>query len=203
MLEKTYGYVRVSTKGQKEDRQLIAMREFGVPEDHIIVEKQSGKDFDRPAYCQLVQALESGDILVVKSIDRLGRNYKEILEQWAGLTKERGIAVVVLDMPLLDTRADRDLTGVLVADIVLQILSYVAQTERDFIRQRQAEGIAAAKAKGVKFGRPEKPLPDNFSEYCQMCRDGKIFVLKASKECGMPESTFRQKMKKALETDEQ
>ena len=152
MLEKTYGYVRVSTKGQKEDRQLIAMREFGVPEDHIIVEKQSGKDFDRPAYCQLVQALESGDILVVKSIDRLGRNYKEILEQWAGLTKERGIAVVVLDMPLLDTRADRDLTGVLVADIVLQILSYVAQTERDFIRQRQAEGIAAAKAKGVKFG---------------------------------------------------
>lgn len=193
MLEKTYGYVRVSTKGQKEDRQLIAMREFGVPEDHIIVEKQSGKDFDRPAYCQLVQALESGDILVVKSIDRLGRNYKEILEQWAGLTKERGIAVVVLDMPLLDTRADRDLTGVLVADIVLQILSYVAQTERDFIRQRQAEGIAAAKAKGIRFGRRRIQMPELFEELAEEWWYGRISAVQAGKELGISRTTFKQR----------
>ena len=193
MLEKTYGYVRVSTKGQKEDRQLIAMREFGVPEDHIIVEKQSGKDFDRPAYCQLVQALESGDILVVKSIDRLGRNYKEILEQWAGLTKERGIAVVVLDMPLLDTRADRDLTGILVADIVLQILSYVAQTERDFIRQRQAEGIAAAKAKGIRFGRRRIQMPEPFEELAEEWWYGRISAVQAGKELGISRTTFKQR----------
>ena len=193
MLEKTYGYVRVSTKGQKEDRQLIAMREFGVPEDHIIVEKQSGKDFDRPAYCQLVQALESGDILVVKSIDRLGRNYKEILEQWAGLTKERGIAVVVLDMPLLDTRADRDLTGILVADIVLQILSYVAQTERDFIRQRQAEGIAAAKAKGIHFGRRRIQMPEPFEELAEEWWYGRISAVQAGKELGISRTTFKQR----------
>ena len=145
MSGRTYGYVRVSTKAQKEDRQLIAMRQFGIPEEHIIIERQSGKDFERPVYLRLTQALRSGDVLVVKSIDRLGRNYKEILEQWAGLTKERGVAIVVLDMPLLDTRTDRDLTGVLIADIVLQLLSYVAQTEREYIRQRQAEGIAAAR----------------------------------------------------------
>ena len=129
MSGRTYGYVRVSTKAQKEDRQLIAMRQFGIPEERIIIERQSGKDFERPVYLRLTQALRSGDVLVVKSIDRLGRNYKEILEQWAGLTKERGVAIVVLDMPLLDTRTDRDLTGVLIADIVLQLLSYVAQTE--------------------------------------------------------------------------
>ena len=140
MSGETYGYVRVSTRGQKEDRQLIAMREFGVPAEHIVVEKQSGRDFARPLYRRLVGTLGPGDVLVVKSIDRLGRNYAEILEQWAVLTKDRGIAIVVLDMPLLDTRESRDLTGVLVADIVLQLLSYVAQTERDYIRQRQAEG---------------------------------------------------------------
>ena len=144
MSQKTYGYVRVSTRCQREDRQVIAMREFGVPAEHIVVEKQSGKDFNRPVYLRLMRVLKSGDVLVVKSIDRLGRNYTEILEQWACLTKEKGVAVVVLDMPLLDTRGSRDLTGILVADIVLQLLSYVAQTERDYIRQRQAEGIAAA-----------------------------------------------------------
>ena len=141
----TYGYIRVSTKEQNEDRQMIAMREFGVVDRHIILDKQSGKDFQRPGYCWLIQKLKAGDTLVIKSIDRLGRNYDEILEQWRLLTKEKQVSIVVLDMPLLDTRKGRDLTGVLIADIVLQLLSYVAQTEREFNRQRQAEGIAAAK----------------------------------------------------------
>ena len=162
MSGKTYGYVRVSTRAQKEDRQLIAMREFGVPPERIVVERQSGKDFERPVYLRLLRSLRRGDVLVVKSIDRLGRNYTEILEQWGCLTKEKRVSVVVLDMPLLDTREDRDLTGILVADIVLQLLSYVAQTERDYIRQRQAEGIAAAKARGVRFGRERIPMPAGF-----------------------------------------
>ena len=149
----TYGYIRVSTKEQNEDRQMIAMREFGVVDRHIILDKQSGKDFQRPGYCWLIQKLKAGDTLVIKSIDRLGRNYDEILEQWRLLTKEKQVSIVVLDMPLLDTRKGRDLTGVLIADIVLQLLSYVAQTEREFNRQRQAEGIAAAKARGIRFGR--------------------------------------------------
>ena len=162
---KTYGYVRVSTRGQREDRQLAAMQEFGVPAEYIVIEKQSGKDFVRPLYLQLVGMLKPGDVLVVKSIDRLGRNYEEILEQWASLTKEKKAAIVVLDMPLLDTREGRDLTGTLIADIVLQLLSYVAQTEREFIRQRQAEGIAAAKARGVRFGAERKPVPEDFDEW--------------------------------------
>ena len=173
MSGRTYGYVRVSTKAQKEDRQLIAMRQFGIPEEHIIIERQSGKDFERPVYLRLTQALRSGDVLVVKSIDRLGRNYKEILEQWAGLTKERGVAIVVLDMPLLDTRTDRDLTGVLIADIVLQLLSYVAQTEREYIRQRQAEGIAAARERGVRFGRKPIPMPEQFTGLAEAWWHGK------------------------------
>ena len=143
----TYGYIRVSTKEQNEDRQIIAMRDFGVADSHIILDKQSGKDFECPGYRRLVRKLKAGDTLVIKSIDRLGRNYDEILEQWRILTKEKQVAIVVLDMPLLDTRQGRDLTGVLIADIVLQLLSYVAQTEREFNWQRQAEGIAAAKAK--------------------------------------------------------
>ena len=191
MSGKTYGYVRVSTRGQKEDRQMIAMREFGVPEEHIIVERQSGKDFERPVYLQLMRALQSGDVLVVKSIDRLGRNYKEILEQWAGLTKERGIAIVVLDMPLLDTRADRDLTGILVADIVLQILSYVAQTERDFIRQRQAEGIAAAKERGVRFGRRRIPMSEDSEALAQDWWYGRISAVQAGKKLGISRITFK------------
>lgn len=155
-----YGYVRVSTKEQNEDRQMIAMGEFGVEAGHIILDKQSGKDFERPGYRRLLRKLKTGDTLVIKSIDRLGCNYDEILEQWRLLTKEKQVAIVVLDMPLLDTRQGRDLTGVLIADIVLQLLSYVAQTEREFNRQRQAEGIAAAKARGVHFGRKCKDRGD-------------------------------------------
>ena len=190
MSGETYGYVRVSTRGQKEDRQLIAMREFGVPAEHIVVEKQSGRDFARPLYRRLVGTLGPGDVLVVKSIDRLGRNYAEILEQWAVLTKDRGIAIVVLDMPLLDTRESRDLTGVLVADIVLQLLSYVAQTERENIRQRQAEGIAAAKARGVRFGPRPRTLPDNFEGLRRAWRSGELSMRAAAEACGMPATTF-------------
>ena len=151
MKEKIYGYIRVSTQEQNEARQLTAMRDFGVPEENIVVEKLSGRDFNRPRYRQLVRVLRAKDVLVVKSIDRLGRNYTEILDQWSFITKKREAAIVVLDMPLLDTRQSRDLTGTLISDIVLQLLSYVAQTERENIRQRQMEGIAAAKARGVNL----------------------------------------------------
>ncbi len=154
-----YGYVRVSAKDQNVERQIDAMHEAGLQDKRIFIEKQSGKDFDRPVYLRLLKKLRPGDVLFVKSIDRLGRNYNEILEQWRVITKEKEAAIVVLDMPLLDTRSNRDLTGTLIADIVLQLLSYVAQTEREFIKQRQAEGIAAAKARGVRFGPPLTPLP--------------------------------------------
>lgn len=158
-----YGYIRVSTKEQCEDRQLIALRDFPVCDDKIFMDKLSGKDFNRPQYKKLLRKLKRGDILVVKSIDRLGRNYEEILNQWRIITKEKQADIVVLDMPLLDTRkTGRNLTGTFVADLVLQILSYVAQTERENIRQRQMEGIAAAKLRGVQFGRPRKPVPENF-----------------------------------------
>ena len=186
----TYGYARVSTQEQNEPRQLAAMREFGVEEQNIIVEKLSGKDFQRPRYQRLVRSLKPGDVLVVKSIDRLGRNYNEILEQWGVITKKRKAAIVVLDMPLLDTRQGRNLTGTLIADIVLQLLSYVAQTERENIRQRQAEGIAAAKAKGVRFGRKRRALPDNFEELRQAWRRGEITLITAAKLCGIPQTTF-------------
>lgn len=161
-MEQTYGYVRVSTREQNEDRQMIALQQFPVLQTHIFMDKQSGKDFNRPQYKKLLRKLHPGDVLVVKSIDRLGRNYDEILTQWRHLTKEKRVDIVVLDMPLLDTRSSRDLTGTLIADIVLQLLSYVAQTERENIRQRQAEGIAAAKARGVQFGRPCKEIPQSF-----------------------------------------
>ena len=186
----TYGYARVSTQEQNETRQLAAMREFGVEEQNIVVEKLSGKDFQRPRYQRLVRSLKPGDVLVVKSIDRLGRNYNEILEQWGVITKKRKAAIVVLDMPLLDTRQGRDLTGTLIADIVLQLLSYVAQTERENIRQRQAEGIAAAKAKGVRFGRKRRTLPDNFEELRQAWRRGEITLMATAKLCGIPQTTF-------------
>ncbi len=190
MAETTYGYVRVSTQEQNEVRQLAAMREFGVDGENIVVEKLSGKDFHRPRYRQLVRALRPGDVLVVKSIDRLGRNYDEILEQWGVITKKRKAAIVVLDMPLLDTRQGRDLTGTLIADIVLQLLSYVAQTERENIRQRQAEGIAAAKARGVHFGPPPKTLPDNFEQLRQAWRSKQMSLRTAAETCGVPRSTF-------------
>ena len=193
MSRRTYGYVRVSTRSQKEDRQLYAMREFGVPAEHIVVEKQSGKDFARPLYLRLVRSLRSGDVLVVKSIDRLGRNYDEILEQWASLTKEKGVDIVVLDMPLLDTREDRDLTGVLIADIVLQLLSYVAQTEREFIRQRQLEGIAAAKERGVRFGRARIPMPASFESLARDWWSGRVTAVQAGRQLGVSRSTFRRR----------
>ena len=190
MESNTYGYVRVSTQEQNEARQLAAMREFGVEQANIIVEKLSGKDFKRPRYQHLVRLLKPGDVLVVKSIDRLGRNYDEILEQWGVITKKRKAAIVVLDMPLLDTRQGRDLTGTLIADIVLQLLSYVAQTERENIRQRQAEGIAAAKANGVRFGRKPRTLPNNFDELRQAWRNKEITLTTAAKLCGIPQTTF-------------
>ena len=191
MTETTYGYVRVSTQEQNEARQLAAMQEFGVAEKNIIIEKLSGKDFNRPCYQRLVRVLQPGDVLVVKSIDRLGRNYDEILEQWSVITKKRKAAIVVLDMPLLDTRQGRDLTGTLIADIVLQLLSYVAQTERENIRQRQAEGIAEAKAKGVRFGPPCHTLPDSFEELRQAWRDRRMTLRAAAEACGIPKTTFR------------
>lgn len=160
----TYGYVRVSTKDQNEARQMIAMREFGIEEQCIFIEKQSGKDFNRPQYKRLFRKIKAGDTLVIKSIDRLGRNYDEIIEQWRIITKEKQAAIVVLDMPLLDTRQGRDMTGTLIADIVLQLLAYVAQTEREFIKRRQAEGIAAAKARGVQFGARPKTKPSSFEQ---------------------------------------
>ena len=190
MKEAVYGYVRVSTQDQNEARQLTAMRAFGVPEENIVVEKLSGKDFNRPRYQRLVQGLRPEDVLVVKSIDRLGRNYTEILDQWSLITKKREAAIVVLDMPLLDTRQNRDLTGTLISDIVLQLLSYVAQTERENIRQRQTEGIAAAKARGVHFGPEARTPPESFAALHQAWRAGKMTLREAADVCGMPKSSF-------------
>ena len=186
-----YGYVRVSTKEQNEDRQMVAMRELGVKDGNVILDKQSGKDFDRPGYRRLMRRLKAGDTLVIKSIDRLGRNYDEILEQWRLLTKEKQVAIVVLDMPLLDTRQGRDLTGVLIADIVLQLLSYVAQTEREFKRQRQAEGIAAAKARGIYFGRKFKDRGANYDSVMAAWRRGELSGRAAAKELGVAHGTFQ------------
>ena len=186
----TYGYVRVSTQEQNELRQLAAMRKFGVEEENIVTEKQSGKDFNRPRYQRLVRKLHPGDVLVIQSIDRLGRDYAEILEQWALITKKRQAAIVVLDMPLLDTRQGRDLTGTLIADIVLQLLSYVAQTERENIRQRQAEGIEAAKANGVRFGRKPLDLPEAFSGLAAQWSNGQISARRAASQLGISHHTF-------------
>ena len=189
-MSNTYGYVRVSTKEQNEDRQIIAMREIGVPEENIYMDKQSGKDFERPQYRCLVRRMKKNDLLYLKSIDRLGRNYEEIQNQWRILTKEKGVDICVIEMPLLDTRRGRDLVGTFLSDIVLQVLSFVAENERTNIRQRQAEGIAAAKARGVRFGRPSTPLPPNFLDVYQRWRAKKISVNQAAAECGMPRSTF-------------
>lgn len=170
----TYGYIRVSTREQNEDRQVIALSAFEISQRNLYMDKLSGKDFNRPAYKRLLKKLRPGDLLIVKSIDRLGRNYEEILEQWRIITKEKKTDIRVLDMPLLDTSIHRDLTGTFIADIVLQLLSYVAQSERENIRQRQAEGIAAAKARGVKLGRPSLPLPDDFDEIYEKWRKRKL-----------------------------
>lgn len=189
-MKKTYGYIRVSSRDQNEARQRIAFKEFEIPDKNIFMDKQSGKDFERPQYKKMVEKLKKDDLLYIKSIDRLGRNYEEILEQWRILTKDKGIDIVVLDMPLLDTRRGKDLMGTFLSDIVLQVLSFVAENERANIRQRQAEGIAAAKARGVRFGRAPLPLPENFYVVCQRWQEGKLSGVNAAKECGMSKSTF-------------
>ena len=188
-----YGYIRVSTKEQNEDRQLIAMSQVSVPPENIYMDKQSGKDFNRPNYKRLLRKLKRDDLLYIKSIDRLGRNYEEIQQQWRVITKDKGVDICVIDMPLLDTRRGKDLVGTFLSDIVLQVLSFVAENERTNIRQRQAEGIAAAKARGVRFGRPPEPLPDTFYSSYQRWRTGKITGTAAAKACNMPLSTFRYK----------
>ncbi len=194
--KKIYGYARISSTDQNDDRQRAALHEIGVLEADLYVDRQSGKDFDRPAYKRMVRRMKKDDLLYIKSIDRLGRNYREILEQWRILTKERGIDIMVLDMPLLDTRRGKDLMGTFLSDIVLQVLSFVAENERTNIRQRQAEGIAAAKARGVKFGRPAIPYPDNFQEIHCDWRKKKITLRQAAAACGMPVGTFYGKARK-------
>lgn len=188
-----YGYVRVSSTDQNEDRQMIAMNENGVPRDKIYIDKQSGKDFERAQYKKLVKKLKTGDLLYVLSIDRLGRNYEDIQKQWRILTKEIGADICVIDMPLLDTRNGKDLLGTFIADLVLQILSFVAQNERESIKKRQAQGIAAAKAKGVRFGRPELPIPASFEESLKKWEKGQISTADAVKQSGFSKSTFYRK----------
>jgi len=185
-----YGYVRVSSKEQNVDRQVIAMLEFGVPRERIIIEKQSGKDFNRPKYKGLTRKIKPDDVIVIKSIDRLGRNYNEIIEQWRYISKVKKAAFVVFDMPLLDTRKRRDLMSTLIDDIVLQLLSYVAQTEREMIHQRQAEGIEAAKKRGVKFGRPRKPKPEHYGEILNQWNDKKITAAQAAAALNIDRKTF-------------
>lgn len=194
-----YGYIRVSSRDQNEDRQSIALKKVCVSEKNTYLDKQSGKDFNRPQYKKLLRKLKKDDLLYIKSIDRLGRNYEEILQQWRLLTKEKGVDIVVLDMPLLDTRRGKDLMGTFLSDIVLQVLSFVAENERTNIRQRQAEGIVAAKAKGIRFGRPPKPLPENFYDAYQRWKQGEITGTTAAMECNMPLSTFRYRAQKLLQ----
>ena len=188
-----YEYVRVSSAEQNEDRQMIALGTKAVPVQNIYMDKQSGKDFNRPMYRRLMKKVRPDDVIFIKSIDRLGRNYEEILEQWRVLTKEKRVDILVLDMPLLDTRRDKNLLGTFIADLVLQVLSFVAQNERESIRTRQAEGIAAARQRGVRFGREIKPLPDNFPENCALWLNGHISGLEAARRCRMPQSTFYRK----------
>ena len=192
---KTYGYIRVSSVDQFETRQQIAMSELGISSEQIFVDKQSGKDFKRPAYKALLKKLQSGDLLYIKSIDRLGRNYDEIQVQWRTLTKERGIDIAVIDMPLLDTRINKDLMGTFIADLVLQILSFIAQSERETIRKRQAEGIVAARMRGVQFGRPAKPLPDNFDELVSQWELGKLLFSELLERTNLKESTFYRRLR--------
>jgi len=199
MQGKIYGYIRVSSYDQNEQRQLLALKAKGVKDKFIYKDKQSGKDFNRPQYKKLLKKLRNGDLLYILSIDRLGRNYAEIQNQWRILTKEIGIDICVLDMPLLDTRINKDLMGTFIADLVLQILSFMAQSERENIRKRQAQGIAAAKARGVHLGRPPKPLPDNYHICYQKWKAGKITSVAAAKECGMPLTSFRRKAEKYSE----
>jgi DNA invertase Pin-like site-specific DNA recombinase len=195
----SYGYVRVSSQEQNEARQMIAMHESGVADKHIFMDKLSGKDFERPRYKALIKRLREGDVLYIKSIDRLGRNYSEILEQWRIITKEKRADVIVIDMPLLNTHVNRDLTGTLIADIVLQLLSYCAQNERENIRQRQAEGIRAARAKGVRFGRPNAQFPENFGALVKQWEKGLLPFDDMLAQCGVCRSTFYKWVKKRRE----
>ena len=188
-----YGYMRVSSKEQNEDRQKIALTEMGVPENNIYMDKQSGKDFERTQYKRLLRKLNENSVLYIKSIDRLGRNYGELNEQWRIITKEEKADIVVIDMPLLDTRREKNLLGTFISDVVLALLSYVAENERTNIKQRQAEGIAAAKARGVKFGRPPLPIPENFYQMHKDWRAGKITIEEAAKACNMCPKTFYSK----------
>lgn len=190
-----YGYVRVSSIDQNEDRQLIVMNENNVPKGNVYIDKQSGKDFERPQYKKLVKKLNAGDLLYILSIDRLGRNYEDIQKQWRILTKDIGIDICVIDMPLLDTRNGKDLMGTFIADLVLQILSFVAQNERENIKKRQAQGISAAKAKGVKFGRPESPVPDEFDKLISQWEKKEITIAELLKVCNMSEATFYRKLR--------
>lgn len=191
-----YGYARVSSRDQNEDRQMTVLQELSIPEKNIFLDKQSGKDFERPAYKRMVRRVRKNDLLYIKSIDRLGRNYEEIQNQWRILTKDKGIDICVIDMPLLDTRRGKDLVGTFLSDIVLQVLSFVAENERTNIRQRQAEGIAAAKARGVKFGRPAIPYPDNFKDIYRDWKKKKMTLRQAADACQMPVGTFYGKAKK-------
>lgn len=186
-----YGYIRVSSRDQNENRQIDAMKQLQIPGKNIYIDKQSGKDFERPAYKKLLKRLKRDDLLYVKSIDRLGRNYAEILNQWRILIKEKGVDIVAMDMPMLDTRRGKDLMGTFLSDIILQVLSFVAENERVNIKQRQAEGIAAARARGLRLGRPPAPLPDNFHQVFQRWKNGKITGADAARECNMPLATFR------------
>ena len=190
-MTQTYGYIRVSSRDQNEARQRDAMKSLNIPDGNIFLDRQSGRDFDRPRYRKLIETLKPGDLLCVSSIDRLGRNYREILDQWRVITREKGAHIAVLDMPLLDTRIGKDLTGLFMSELVLQILSFVAEKEREAIGTRQAEGIAAAKRRGVRFGRPKAPLPGNFEKVLSQWKEGLITGRAAAKACGMPLSTFR------------
>ena len=196
---KTYGYIRVSSTDQNEDRQRLAMRARKIPPDNIFTDKRSGKDFQRPQYRRMVKKLRPGDLLYILSIDRLGRNYREIQEQWRVLTKERGVDVCVIDMPLLDTRTAKDLMGTFIADLVLQILSFVAENERANIKKRQEQGIAAAKARGVRFGRPEKPVPGDFPEIVRKWERQELDIGGVLKLCGMSDATFYRRLKEFRE----
>lgn len=195
-MSKVYGYVRVSSNDQNEGRQMIAMTNRYVPKVNIYVDKQSGKDFNRPMYKKLVKRLKQNDLLYIKSIDRLGRNYEEIITQWRILTKEKKVDIVVIDMPLLDTRTGKDLMGTFIADLVLQLLSFISENERKTIRQRQREGIEAAKQRGVKFGRPEKSLPDNFEQLYNKWLAKEISAAQIAQQCNFTTATFYNKIKK-------
>ena len=198
-----YGYIRVSSIDQNEDRQLNAMKELKIPAKQIFADKQSGKDFERQAYKELAKKLKCGDLLYIHSIDRLGRNYDEIQNQWRILTKERGVDIVVIDMPLLDTRLNKDLMGTFIADLVLQILSFVAQSERENIRKRQAEGIASARARGVRFGRPVKKPPENFGKLVRQWEQGKMTLTQVLEQTGMKEATFYRRLREYRLTHKQ